>query len=68
MLSVDAGGEEAWGDVAVWRPAAPRLPRGRWAEHALAVVAVVAGVMSALRLTEPRARIIVQETRGRGGA
>lgn len=68
MLSVEAGGDEPWGDVAVWRPAPRPLPRSRWAEHALAVIAVVAGAMSALRLTEPCAHIVVRETRARGGA
>lgn len=63
MLSVDAGIEEPWGDVPAL-PARPRLARTVWIEHVIAVVAVVAGAMSALRLSEQRDRIVVQETRG----
>jgi len=64
MLSVDTGIEEPWGDVPAVPPARPRLARTAWIEHVIAVVAVVAGAMSALRLSEQRDRIVVQETRG----
>ncbi len=65
MLSVDAGMEEPWGDVPSVPYGRPQLIRGGWLEHAVAIVAVVAGAMSALRLSETRERIVVTETRGR---
>ncbi|MHB1170117.1 MAG: hypothetical protein ACYC28_12635 [Longimicrobiales bacterium] len=68
MLSVDAGMEEPWGDVPSVPYGRPQLVRGGWLEHAVAIVAVVAGAMSALRLSEARERIVVRETRGRRGA
>jgi hypothetical protein len=67
MLSVDAGMDEPWGDVPALPASRPQLVRGGWIEHAVAIVAVVAGALSALRLSEGRERIVVRETRGRRG-
>ncbi|HEU5209626.1 MAG TPA: hypothetical protein VFU06_09455 [Longimicrobiales bacterium] len=65
MLSVDAGMEEPWGDVPALPAERPPLVRGGWIDRVVAIVAVVAGAVSALRLSESRDRIMVVETRGR---
>jgi hypothetical protein len=65
VLSVDAGMDEPWGDVPTLPASRPPLIRGGWIDRLIAIVAVVAGAVSALRLSESRDRIIVVETRGR---
>lgn len=67
MLSIDEGAQEPWGDVAIWRTELPARRRHGWMDTAFAALTVAAsaiGAVGALRLVDPRERIIVRETRG----